>query len=110
MTLQQEHFPAPALAVGIDIGSTTTKVAVLDPNLETLLYSDYQRHHAHQAQSVLLVLETLEQKFPGQAFRFCFTGSGAKPIAEGLQSALCPGGGGQCRRPQAPLPAGRQRH
>ncbi len=84
MTLQQEHSPALALAVGIDIGSTTTKVAVLDPNLETLLYSDYQRHHAHQAQSVLLVLETLEQKFPGQAFRFCLTGSGAKPIAEGL--------------------------
>ena len=72
------------LAVGIDIGSTTTKVAVLALEKGALLYSDYRRHHADQVQSVIRVMEELERRFPGETFRFCLTGSGAKPIAEGL--------------------------
>ena len=31
--------------LGIDIGSTTVKVAVLDP-AHNLMFSDYKRHHA----------------------------------------------------------------
>lgn len=72
-------------AVGIDIGSTTTKVVVLDPEKDEVLYSDYRRHHADQVKSVISVMETLEQKFPGEMFRFCLTGSGSKPIAETLK-------------------------
>ena len=72
------------LAAGIDIGSTTTKVAVLDPENGNLLYADYRRHHADQVHSVVTILEELENAFPGQTFRICLTGSGAKPIAEGL--------------------------
>ena len=32
--------------LGIDIGSTTVKVAVLDPD-DQLVFSDYQRHFAN---------------------------------------------------------------
>ena len=32
------------LLIGIDVGSTTTKITVLDAGTETLLYSDYRRH------------------------------------------------------------------
>ena len=80
----QETTSGRSPAVGIDIGSTTTKVAVLHPETGELLYSDYRRHHADQVKSVIHVLEALETNFPGQTFRFCLTGSGAKPIAEGL--------------------------
>ena len=31
--------------LGIDIGSTTVKIAILDPDLQ-LLFADYRRHHA----------------------------------------------------------------
>ena len=80
----QEKMNGRELAVGIDIGSTTTKVAVLAPEKGALLYSDYRRHHADQVQSVIRAVEELERRFPGETFRFCLTGSGAKPIAEGL--------------------------
>ena len=80
----QEKMNGRELAVGIDIGSTTTKVAVLALEKGALLYSDYRRHHADQVQSVIRVMEDLERRFPGETFRFCLTGSGAKPIAEGL--------------------------
>lgn len=80
---QQTQVPQ-GLAAGIDIGSTTTKVAVLAPDNGEIVYSEYRRHHADQLQSVFHVLDTLEQQFPGQTFRLCLTGSGAKPIAEAL--------------------------
>lgn len=80
---QQKQF-GQALAAGIDIGSTTTKVVVLDQGTEQILYSDYRRHHADQVRSVITLMQDLQRQFPGQTFHFCLTGSGAKPIAEGL--------------------------
>lgn len=85
MALETQHTKYPqGLAAGIDIGSTTTKVAVLEPDSGAVLYSDYRRHHADQVRSVLNVLDQLAQAFPEQTFRICLTGSGAKPIAEAL--------------------------
>lgn len=72
------------LTAGIDIGSTTTKIAVLDPVKGEVVYSDYRRHHADQVKSVIHLMEELEEALPGETFRLCLTGSGAKPIAEGL--------------------------
>ena len=72
------------LAAGIDIGSTTTKVVILDPEDGSLLYSDYRRHHADQVKSVINVMDQLRKTYPGQKFRFALTGSGSKPIAEKL--------------------------
>ncbi len=72
------------LSVGIDVGSTTTKIAVLDDATGTLLYADYQRHHARQAESVRLALEHMEARFPGAQLRLALTGSGSKPLAEAL--------------------------
>ena len=71
------------LFVGVDVGSTTTKVAALDVAGQ-LLYADYQRHHAAQVKSVREALEKLEAAFPGVEVRLALTGSGAKPLAEAL--------------------------
>lgn len=71
------------LFVGIDVGSTTVKVAVLDAESK-ILFSKYDRHHTKQAQCVLNLLETLEGEFPeiGQgASHFFMTGSGASTLA-----------------------------
>lgn len=51
------------ILVGVDVGSTTTKVAVLDQSSHKLLYSDYRRHHADQKRSVLRVINELYQQF-----------------------------------------------
>ncbi|MGI6008019.1 MAG: acyl-CoA dehydratase activase [Ruminococcus sp.] len=71
-------------AVGIDVGSTTTKAVVLDREKNKIIYSDYKRHHADQVKSVIRVMEELDRKFADGKFRFCLTGSGSKPIAEKL--------------------------
>ena len=65
--------------VGIDIGSTTTKMAVLDTQKNEVQYSAYRRHHADQAGSVVRMMEELESQFPKEEFYFSLTGSGANP-------------------------------
>lgn len=40
------------LFVGIDVGSTTTKIVAINPEKHEILLSDYKRHNAAQAQSV----------------------------------------------------------
>ena len=40
--MDNENLP---MRIGIDVGSTTVKVAVLDEN-DKLIYGDYQRHRA----------------------------------------------------------------
>lgn len=80
----QKQTSGRRFSAGIDIGSTTTKVVVVDPDQNKILYSDYRRHHADQVKSVICIMENLEKAFPEEAFRFCLTGSGAKPLAEGL--------------------------
>jgi activator of 2-hydroxyglutaryl-CoA dehydratase len=42
------------LLVGIDVGSTTTKVVVLNPQTEEIIYSNYKRHNAAQLQECSL--------------------------------------------------------
>ena len=70
------------LLIGIDVGSTTTKITVLDKTTESLLYSDYRRHHADQLASVLFAIRQAAEKFPDTEARIILTGSGAKPVAE----------------------------
>ena len=72
------------LYVGIDVGSTTTKVAALDVGSRELVYADYQRHHAAQIKSVYEALVKLGQTFPEAQLRLVLTGSGSKPLAEAL--------------------------
>lgn len=73
------------LLVGIDIGSTTTKIAVVDAVEKEILYSDYQRHNAKQLDSVRQALQKFQKLFGDVYFRLILTGSGAKPIAQVLQ-------------------------
>ena len=74
------------LLIGMDVGSTTTKIAVLDAETETLLYADYRRHHANQPASVLFAVQQAAERFPDAAARLILTGSGAKPIAEAVDT------------------------
>ena len=74
--------PGRILHVGIDVGSTTTKIAVIDSETKEVLYSDYQRHHAEQLRSVRKALLKFNEEFPDEKIRVVLTGSGAKPIAD----------------------------
>ena len=76
----------PEVLVGIDVGSTTTKIVVMQTGNSDykVVFSNYERHHADQLKSVLEILKKFDEKMPAQKVRVCLTGSGAKPIAESL--------------------------
>ena len=70
--------------VGLDVGSTTVKVAVVDPESRELLYADYLRHNAAQAATARELLEAVHELFPETALRLAVCGSGGSAIAERL--------------------------
>ena len=67
-----EIQPGKVLLAGIDVGSTTTKIAGRGPGKTgKVVYSDYRRHHANQVQSIIRVLEGLPGEIPGGEDRAC---------------------------------------
>ena len=75
------------LAVGLDVGSTTVKAVVVDPQTKDILWDDYQRHHTKQAECVLDFLVRIGQvaeEHGADQLRIFATGSGAKPLEEPL--------------------------
>ena len=73
--------------VGLDIGSTTTKVFALDAQTGETLYWRYKRHGARQAASAAEALREVEERFPDSLCRIAVTGSGARDSAEALGAA-----------------------
>ena len=71
------------LHVGLDVGSTTVKIAVMDENLNNI-YTDYQRHFSDTKNTICKVLENLIDKFPEYEFTIALTGSGAMSAAKFL--------------------------
>src|SRR4029077_19947197 len=74
------------LAIGMDVGSTTVKAVVVNPQTKEILWSDYQRHHTKQPEYVLGMLETILKAFPEHVapehdWRIFVTGSGAGPLS-----------------------------
>ena len=71
------------LHVGLDVGSTTVKIVVMDEKLETI-YRDYQRHFSDTKNTVCNVLENLAQMYPNATFTIALTGSGAMSASKFL--------------------------
>ncbi|MDY4814852.1 MAG: BadF/BadG/BcrA/BcrD ATPase family protein, partial [Turicibacter bilis] len=69
------------LHVGIDIGSTTVKVIVLDTN-QNVLFSDYQRHFADILKTLTQILEQAEKIMKSHDVTVMITGSGGMALAK----------------------------
>jgi activator of 2-hydroxyglutaryl-CoA dehydratase/predicted nucleotide-binding protein (sugar kinase/HSP70/actin superfamily) len=77
------------LFVGLDVGSTTVKCVVVEPDTFEIVWSRYERHETRQAEKIADMLGEMEQAFPDirpQDIRTFITGSGAAPIAEHIGS------------------------
>ncbi len=68
------------LHVGLDVGSTTVKIVVMNQELETI-YTNYTRHFSDTKNTVCNVLEDLIARFPDNTFTIALTGSGAMSAA-----------------------------
>ncbi len=71
------------LHVGVDVGSTTVKIVVMDNELNTI-YTDYTRHFSDTKNTVCNVLEKLASDYPQANFTIALTGSGAMSAAKFL--------------------------
>ena len=69
--------------LGIDIGSTTVKVAILDAK-HNLLFSDYQRHYANIRETLSSLLQDAYTKLGNLALHPMITGSGGLTLANHL--------------------------
>ena len=75
---------ASGYKVGIDIGSTTIKVVVLDAE-EKLVYKKYARHFSDIPTALVTNLTALKDVVWPARFRFALTGSAGMGIAQRLQ-------------------------
>ena len=69
--------------MGIDIGSTTVKIAVLDGE-HRLIFSDYQRHFANIQETLAALLQKAETQLGRLTVYPAVTGSGGLTLAQHL--------------------------
>lgn len=69
--------------IGLDVGSTTVKVVVLDDSKE-MLYSKYTRHYSDIRATVSKLLKSIEKHFMNHSCTIKVTGSGGLGISKWL--------------------------
>ncbi|WP_130838610.1 2-hydroxyacyl-CoA dehydratase [Lachnoclostridium sp. Marseille-P6806] len=69
--------------LGIDIGSTTVKIAILD-SAHTLRFANYRRHHADIQATLRVLVEEAEQELGNITVHPVITGSGGLALANCL--------------------------
>src|SRR5688500_215387 len=77
------------VVIGIDVGSTTVKMVVVDPTTREILWSKYLRHETRQPEMTREMLREIHLAFPtmtSENIRTFITGSGGSPIAPHLGS------------------------
>ncbi|MDR2109517.1 MAG: acyl-CoA dehydratase activase, partial [Coriobacteriales bacterium] len=75
--------PPVALHLGIDVGSTTVKCAVLDVE-NTVVYADYQRHHTDIRATIAEMLAQAAEFLAEAPVTVAITGSGGLLLAQWL--------------------------
>ncbi len=72
------------VVIGIDVGSTTVKMTVVDPHTREIKWSKYLRHETRQPEMTREMLSEIHAAFPElkpSDIRCFITGSGGSPIA-----------------------------
>ncbi|MCE9576411.1 MAG: acyl-CoA dehydratase activase-related protein [Deltaproteobacteria bacterium] len=70
--------------IGIDVGSTTVKMTVIDPVTKEILWKKYARHETRQPEMTMSMLQEIHAAIPEmkpEDVRCFITGSGGGPIA-----------------------------
>ena len=71
------------LHLGVDVGSTTVKLAILDDE-QNILHSTYKRHHADIRATIAEVVKEAADKYPDDPMTIAITGSGGLLLAQWL--------------------------
>ena len=73
-----------SVLIGLDVGSTTVKAVVMDPETDEILWKDYERHETRQPEKVFEFLKRIGDDFPlpYDKMRIFITGSGGNMLRE----------------------------
>ena len=71
------------LHIGLDVGSTTVKIVVMNKELDTI-FTSYTRHYSDTKNTVCKVLSDLANMYTDNTFTISLTGSGAMSTAKFL--------------------------
>ncbi len=71
-------------SLGIDIGSTTVKIAILDTE-KNIVFSDYERHYANIQETLVLLLKKASQRLGDIELAPMITGSGGLALSNHLK-------------------------
>jgi predicted CoA-substrate-specific enzyme activase len=74
------------LNAGIDVGSTTLKIAIVDPVGKELLHAVYRRHGARQAACARELLAEAHDLFPEAELNVAVCGSGGRIVAKAIEA------------------------
>lgn len=69
--------------VGLDIGSTTVKIAVLD-NKGNIIHKQYERHYSDIRNTVIEIIKNSKEKLKDSSIKINITGSGAIDVSKYL--------------------------
>ena len=74
--------PCESVLIGLDVGSTTVKAVVMDPETDEILWKDYERHQTKQPEKVFEFLQRITEAFPipKDKMRIFITGSGGNML------------------------------
>jgi predicted CoA-substrate-specific enzyme activase len=78
-----ETAPTAVHHLGIDVGSTTVKLVVLDADND-VVFSDYQRHHADIRATIAEIIDAAATRFGDEPLTVAITGSGGLLLAQWL--------------------------
>jgi predicted CoA-substrate-specific enzyme activase len=81
--LSRDAMPSNIL-IGLDVGSTTVKAVVMDPETDEILWKDYKRHETRQPEMVNEFIKDIQETFPlpQENLRIFITGSGGNMLRE----------------------------
>ena len=73
-----------SVMVGLDVGSTTVKAVVMDPDTDEILWKEYERHNTKQPEMVNDFLRKIQEAFPlpQDKIRIFITGSGGTSLKD----------------------------
>ena len=69
---------------GIDIGSTTVKLVLLDEQ-DNLIFGEYQRHHANTQKTLAQLLRRAQEKLGQLLLKVKITGSGSINLGKAME-------------------------
>ncbi|KUG02722.1 activator of (r)-2-hydroxyglutaryl-coa dehydratase [hydrocarbon metagenome] len=75
------------LHLGLDVGSTTVKIVILD-QYDSILYSKYERHYSDIKVTIARMIEEAHSKYSGRDVTILVTGSGGLSASKLLEASF----------------------